>query len=572
MADDYYVIPAQTFQGYEIPRLEFTNFESLSADGTAWFTGGYYTFKVDTAGARVYGLFNSSQTLIIGADRLCDVTISICTQNASGDEVVRATGTYTISIKYTPTDLDTVYYAIVSLVGGKNFKGGLPSNASAPPLAPTGWLMVYGEYSGYRVTYDLVHCIGGSSNPTAIEESAVRTGCEFTVESGFYFYDQSASIDGVGLDEGPVWFSFDKRGGTLLIGPVRSNITVHITATDDPYQQGGNTGDDDTGPEGGEGTYDDSTDTINTPDTPTLSVVNTGMISMFSPSLAQVQALGNFMWSNAFDLDTFKKLFGEPMSAILGLSIVPVAPNTGVTTNVILGNIDTGVSMPLISSQYVKVNLGAVTVEEYWGGYLDYSPYTQIEIFLPFIGSRPLSTDDIMGKTVSVNYTIDLLSGACIAFISVNGSVMYQFAGQCALSVPVTGNDWTNVIQSAVSIAASIGTVVATGGLSAPASVALGATMAGNVISAKTRVEKSGSLSGSAGMMGVRKPYIVITRPRQALPDGLSSYEGYPALITRTLGSVSGFTTITGVHLDGLTCTDDEKKEIKTLLESGVIL
>lgn len=340
----------------------------------------------------------------------------------------------------------------------------------------------------------------------------------------------------------------------------------------DPYGPGGNTGDDDTDPTGGDGDFDNESDEIPIPLPPSIGAVDSGFITLYNPSMSQIQDLGSFMWSDLFDLDTFKKIFNDPMQAILGLSVVPVVPPRGSSVNVKIGNIQSGVFMTQVSSQFVQKDFGQITLNEYWGGYLDYSPYTQVEIYLPFIGVRPLSTDDVMGKTLHLVYNIDLLSGACMAFIAVNEDVLYQFIGQCSCSVPITGNDWTNVINGVLGIAGAIGTTVATGGLTAPQAVGAVTAVASSVVSSKPRVEKSGSLSGMGGMLGVFSPYLIITRPRQALPANQNAFQGYPAFITRTLGSISGFTRISEVHLDNITCTDAEKQEIKTLLEQGVIL
>ena len=341
---------------------------------------------------------------------------------------------------------------------------------------------------------------------------------------------------------------------------------------DDPYSPGGNTGDDETDPTGGDGDFDNESDEIPIPLPPTTGAVDSGFITLYNPSMSQIQELGSFMWSDLFDLDTFKKIFADPMEAILGLSVVPVVPPRGSSVNVKIGNIQSGVFMTQVSSQFMQKDFGQITLNEYWGGYLDYSPYTQVEIYLPFIGVRPLSTDDVMGKTLHLVYNIDLLSGACMAFIAVNEDVLYQFIGQCSCSVPITGNDWTNVINGVLNIAGAIGTTVATGGLSAPQAVGAVTSVASSVVSSKPRVEKSGSLSGMGGMLGVFSPYLIITRPRQALPASQNAFQGYPSFITRTLGSISGFTRVSEVHLDNITCTDAEKQEIKTLLEQGVIL
>ena len=343
------------------------------------------------------------------------------------------------------------------------------------------------------------------------------------------------------------------------------------TPGDDPYSQGGTTGDDETDPTGGDGDYDGESDDIAIPLPPSNTAVDSGFITLYNPTISEIQALGAFMWSDLFDLDTFKKLFGDPMGAILGLSLVPVQPPQGSTVEVKIGNVLSGIRMKTISNQFIQKDFGTITLNEYWGGYLDYSPYTQVEVYLPFIGVKPLSVDDVMGKSIHLVYNIDLLSGACMAFIAANEDVLYQFIGQCACSVPITGSDWTNVINGVLGIAGAIGTTVATGGLSAPQAIGAVTALASSVASSKPRVEKSGSLSGMGGMLGVFSPYLIITRPRQALPASQNAFEGYPAFITRTLGTVSGFTRVREVHLDGMTCTDQEKDEIKRLLDEGVI-
>lgn len=332
----------------------------------------------------------------------------------------------------------------------------------------------------------------------------------------------------------------------------------------DPYDPGGQSG---TG--GGTGTFGGTGDDIDIPPLPTLSAVDTGFITLFNPSAAQLKNLANYMWSSGFDLDTFKKIFADPMDCVLGLSIVPVnVPNGGGST-VSIGNISTGVSMTKAASQYVSVDCGSLNVEEFWGAYLDYDPYTKAEIYLPYIGTHPISVDDIMGKNVHVVYHVDVLSGACIAYVKCGDSVLYSFIGQCSSSIPITGNDWTNVINGVLSIAGAVGTMVATGGLSAPIAAATIASTAVN--SMKPSVEKSGSLSGTGGMLGIQTPYLILTRPQQALPANQNSFLGYPSFITENLSDISGYTEIESVHLVGIGATEHELSEIENLLKSGVI-
>lgn len=343
---------------------------------------------------------------------------------------------------------------------------------------------------------------------------------------------------------------------------------------DDPYKPGGEAGDDGAG-----GDFDDTSEPIDIPSLPSLSASDTGFISLYNPTLGELQQLAAYMWTGLFDVNAFKKIFADPMDCVLGLSIVPVSVPNGPRRGVAVGNISTGILMTTAASQYVEVDCGSINVNEYWGAYLDYDPYTKAEIYLPYIGTHPVAVDDIMKKTVTIKYHVDILSGSCAAYVKCGASVLYEFIGQCSSSIPITGNDWTNVINGVLQIAGSVGTMVASGGLSAPVSagsaMALGAT-AGQIASTaintmKPSIEKSGSVSGTGGMLAVQKPYIILTRPRQALPGSQNSFMGYPSFITTSLGSLTGYTEVEYVHLDGIPATDEELNEIDLWLRKGVI-
>lgn len=361
-----------------------------------------------------------------------------------------------------------------------------------------------------------------------------------------------------------IYASITSQGSNLGLANWINGLSQYVE-NPDPYSQGGES---DIG--GGTGNFDGTSVDVDFTSLPNLSAVDTGFITLYNPTVAQLQALANYMWSGAFDLDTFKKLFADPMQAILGLSIVPgPVPSSG-SQAVKVGNISTGISMTKAASQYIDVDCGTLNVEEFWGAYLDYEPYTKAEIYLPYIGTHQIAVDDIMGKAVHIKYHIDILSGACAAEIKCGGSVLYTFIGSVAVSIPVTGNDWTNVINGVLSIAGAVGSLVATGGAAAPA--AAGEIASAAVNSLKPNIEKSGSVSGGGGLMAGKVPVLILTRPRQALPASQNSFTGYPAFITRSLGSISGYTEVHKIRLGGISATDTELDEIKNLLKGGVIL
>lgn len=376
---------------------------------------------------------------------------------------------------------------------------------------------------------------------------------------------------------------------------IKDDITNEIDPdpNPDPYDPEGDEG---TEPGGGDGDHDLGSDDIDIPPLPGLSAVDTGFITLFNPSLSQLQDLSDYLWSPLFDIDTVKKLFADPMDVFLGLSIVPVQVPSGGSKTVKVAGISTGVNMTVAARQYIEVDCGSINVNEYWGAYLDYEPYTKAELYLPYIGAHPIAIDDIMGKTITIKYHVDILSGACVAYVKCGKSVLYTFIGQCSSSIPINRSDWTSVINGALNIATAIGTMVATGGSSAPMSSGASAEGASAAASAKEArktaamirgasniastavnvmkpsIEKSGAISGTGGMMAIQKPYLIITRPRQAVPNNQKHYMGYPSFMTTYLSALSGYTEMEYVHLEGISATDEELSEIEALLRGGVYL
>lgn len=100
-----------------------------------------------------------------------------------------------------------------------------------------------------------------------------------------------------------------------------------------------------------------------------------------------------------------------------------------------------------------------------------------------------------------------------------------------------------------------------------------GATMTA-VNSMKQGIERSGAMGGAAGYMGVLKPYIIRSIPRQYLPDNYKQLNGYPANKGGTLNHFrgTGYQAIETIKLDNLAAYDDEIDEILSLLRGGVLV
>lgn len=361
-----------------------------------------------------------------------------------------------------------------------------------------------------------------------------------------------------------------------LTGVDLTNSLINVTGDDpdNPYSD-----DDTSGPGGGDGSGGDPDilDPVRIPSIPSISAADLGFISMYNPSVAQLQSLAAYLWSSGFDLNNLKKLFVDPMDACIGLAIVPVSPTTGGSKNVQFGNIDSGISMPYLTTNYVKFDCGWLPIQKYIGSFLDFTD-TRISIYLPYIGIRELSPDDVMGGSLHVAYIIDVLTGACACFIEEEErGVLYTYNGSCITNVPLTANNFSGAIQNAVSavvsgIGAAAGMVSGAAPLTAMGAVGLLNTASNAVMNSKQQIQRSGNLGGSAGIMSVQTPYVIIERPRLSVPNNMQHFVGQTSNISNLLGYISGFTMVEYVHIENCTGTSEEIAEIESLLKQGVYL
>ena len=322
---------------------------------------------------------------------------------------------------------------------------------------------------------------------------------------------------------------------------------------------------------------------------------STGFCTIYNPTLAQLKQLSDYLWSSSFDLNMLKKLFNNPMDLILSFHVVPVAVEDGGTQQVGFGMIPTGVNMTLVGHQYVEKDLGIMYttnyegityqgLREFFGGYLDYAPYIKAEIYLPYVGLKPIDIDDIMNQNVGVRYNIDVLSGSCVAYVNKwdlsystfeaavtagKAHCVAAYMGNAAMKFPVTGGDYNNLISGLLGAAATTAAGIATGG---------GGAVAGGLMSAassivndsKPQVQKGGAVMSNASFLSQQTPFLILSIPKQCVPENQIYEIGYPIYAETKLKKEKGFVKMNEIHLEGVRATDAELEELTLLLKSGV--
>lgn len=327
---------------------------------------------------------------------------------------------------------------------------------------------------------------------------------------------------------------------------------------------------------------------VSIPSFPPLSATSTGIVGLFAPSPSQMQALADYMWTDFGGTGTdvtevlkeiveaLKRAISNPLDYVIGLNIIPSQGlSIGGSSVIKFGFTSSEVSMPRLSNQYFVVNCGSIDFPPICGDtFLDYAPYSKFSIYLPYIGVKDVDANDFVGHTIGVVYHGDTVTGGVTAYITKDGSVMYQYSGCCALNIPLSADNWGNTISGAVQIATSLVAAGASGGAAGVGMAAAkgAASVAANPSLLSPQVSHSGAVSGGAGCMAVQYPFVIREAVRFHSTLGFNKFSGYPSYYKRSLGAVSGFTTVLDVHLENVPATNGEIAEIENLLKSGVIL
>lgn len=337
-----------------------------------------------------------------------------------------------------------------------------------------------------------------------------------------------------------------------------------------------------------------------------------GFIQVYNPTPSEFIAFGRWLWVTYADA-TLEKIWNNPFDGVIGAHELYATPSKDGYSTIRSGFLDSGISSIIVRQRYTQINCGSIIIPEYWGNYLDYSPYSQAYIYLPFIGIMAVDVDDIVGHAVNVLYHVDSYTGSCIAQITCArtgySNTLYQFSGDCSVEIPMAGGSQAaikaamigaNAYQNAANISAGMSLL---GGIGSGLASGIGSALGGNpiggiahgigqaiggitsaisqraygeaqhtaaMVSQKSTVQHSGSFGASHGAMGIKKPYIFIRRPIQKVVNNYNRLYGYPAHKMVVIGDCTGYLRCREANVQSSLATEEEKTLIEQLLKSGV--
>lgn len=147
-------------------------------------------------------------------------------------------------------------------------------------------------------------------------------------------------------------------------------------------------------------------------------------------------------------LDTLQKQVAvnfkgsNPADYIVGIYGYPFGiPHVATSSPVMIGPVGTSISASIVESQAVgAMTFGSITIP-YVGNFLDYAPYTQMQLYLPMLGTVDLDPAFYTGHEVSIEYVYDINSGSLSGVVYRDNIIDKIVDGSLCAQVPVTARN-----------------------------------------------------------------------------------------------------------------------------------
>ena len=329
-----------------------------------------------------------------------------------------------------------------------------------------------------------------------------------------------------------------------------------FTAHDGTDGSDGYTKDDDKG-------YDDNKDKDDDDDDTHVLSSGIGVLtSTFHMTKERLVQLGQFLWGSSI-FDEFSLINNNPIENIISCKAIPYVIS-GTTQEITLGNVKTGVNGEKISQNFSKQTIGSVAIAEHYKNFLDYAPYTNVIIYLPYIGFKELDTSLVMGKTLRIEYTLDVITGGCLAQIYVGKIRLYEFTGNIGVDISITASNRAQVESAYINAGVGVVSSAMSGNVTGAVNSIIGAA------TSQYHYSGTGNPSPSCVASTNRTCYVVIDRPQYQPLKAFNHTRGRMCCLSKTIGSLKGYTVCdSNIDISGISATDEEKDEIVNILSTG---
>lgn len=518
--------------------------------------------------------------------------------------VIAEYGTYSGTIQ-TVTINDTVYYYANSAVfSGLNATVGTPVVSSKDDLGTQGdpQINIFWPDQDFKcVISGRVDGTGGSARYRATLGN-IRAGSTTICASTAGYQSTTAECDVwaytirlQGFDVDFVYITQDKIDG--YIGSsygIMVSANVFETSLQTRFGRD-SVGDEDSGYGDGEG-GDGQADTAG-PDGNAMPIGGSG-IHAYKVSDSVYNSIAAKLWGQDENIFTalwykFQNFRFTPIAGIINCIRIPsnFSP-AGVNSKIKMAGLifdDIGAEITTQKVQATFTTDGAFP--QYFNDYND-DTNTRITLHLPFCGTVDLAPSAVCGRVIVVNYWCDVLTGNVSARVSTSigaadpnggrgngGGFIAQGAGNCAYSVPMSGNDSGMGDKLATIKSFATGQVNAAASLMGGGNPSTGDIMSGStpalmagMFLAKHSTSVVGAIGGGVGYIADLAVRITVERIVPVKPANYDTTKGFMSVTGATVGTYTGFSVFSSVNVSVSGATDEEKAEIERLLKEGVYI
>ena len=311
--------------------------------------------------------------------------------------------------------------------------------------------------------------------------------------------------------------------------------------------------------------HDPSDNEDNTPDDSTDISVSGEVCKTFKIDQIELKKLSQFLWTSGF-FDNILLVNNSPIENIISLkALIGTVTTTGTSQALALGNVTTTANA-IPCNESITINVGSITLPRKYNNFLDFEPYTKVQIYLPFYGCAMLDSSIVIGRTISIKYIIDVITATAKIKIIHDNKTLYEFKTTCGSDLPITSSNRASVEMGYLSSGVGMGISIASGNVLG--GLASGLSMAQSQYHSST----SGNVSGVLNFHDSRMITVLVDRPVYTELKNFNKTHGRVCNLSKTLRDLRGFTKCAENVQIPFNCLDEERTMIIEQLTNGVII
>lgn len=215
--------------------------------------------------------------------------------------------------------------------------------------------------------------------------------------------------------------------------------------------------------------------------------------------------------------------------------------------------------------------------------FLDFAPYTQLTLYVPFFNKFTLDPQTVYGKTIDGYIVVDRFTGNATLYLFVGNNFYDSRSCKISIDIPFGATNEqeqrrNNLLQMITIGASLMGTIYGMETGNPLITAGSFGSLAKNVNQAiQNNVDRMSGYKGGTGTrdnLACDRSIVLITETPQDIKFPNRSLRGGVCKENYTLSLLSGYTQVGNINFDpsGYEIYNDEISEIVELLKSGVIL